>query len=498
MTEAPISDLRNHRSLRGGVGKRDITAEDVSIVVNDPLFAKALVLDDGETRLAIITMDAVAIGGICDIADSFLPRLRNRIEKELHIPGDHVLVNASHTHPPGRILCGDDEQVARAFDAVRMAVAGMVEVTIGSGTGWEDRVSMNRNLRLKDGSHWTIRHSNPGPPDEDVIGLGPVDFEIGILRVDRVGGPPLAVVYNFACHFLFGDPAGKVTANIPGVASRVVEEYWDGETMAIFVQGACGDVIDVSFKDFMVPRDIESLGRKLGESTLQAARVITTTVNVSLEILSQTALFPRRTDSADRIRAKEEERDQLIESLRFMTLNYELFQKLQRSPQPGFGYPLAASYRYLQDSDRQDLNAMDQLNQANVDRYLENVRTMERLVRIQDEIATYKRHQAINAESGKTTIEAEIQILRIGNCVLVGAPLEVLTQVSLNVKTASPFSHTFMAALSNGYLHYGPPAEDYEKGGYEVIECFLAPEWQEIFERTVEGLLNRLKVLDNK
>lgn len=172
MSSMPIADAGNSCSLRGGVGKREITVEDASIVVNDPLYAKALVLDDGETRMVIITMDAVAIGGICDIADSFLPRLRKRIEEELQIPGRNVLVNASHTHPPGRILCDDDEQVSRVFDAGRMAVAGMVEVTMGSGTGREDRISMNRNLKLKDGSYWTIRHSNPSPPDEDVVGLG--------------------------------------------------------------------------------------------------------------------------------------------------------------------------------------------------------------------------------------------------------------------------------------------------------------------------------------
>lgn len=485
------------RTLRGGVAKSDITINDPEITVNDPLYAKALVLDDGKTRLAIITMDAVAIGGICEIPDSFLLRLRKRIEEELHIPGRHVLVNASHTHPPEPILCDEDEQVARTFDAVRRAVDGMTEVTIGSGTGKEDRISMNRNLRMKDGSHWTIRHSNPSPPDDDVVGLGPVDPEIGILRVDRadrVDGPPLAVVYNFACHFLFGDPTGKVTANIPGVASRVLEDYWAGQTMAFFVQGACGDIIDVGFKDFMVPREVETLGQKLGQSTLKAVRAISTATS-TLEVLSQTVLFPRRTDSAECIRAKEKERDELVESLRFMTLNFELFQSLHPHGTGGSISPLAAPYHYLRDTDRMrsDYRSMDELNRTNVARYLENIRTMERLARIQDEIATYQRHQAINAESGESTIAAEIQVLRIAECVIIGAPLEVLTEVSLNVKKASPFAQTFLAAFSNGYMHYGPPVGDYAKGGYEVIECFLAPEWQEVFEQTVGELLSRLE-----
>jgi len=108
------------------------------------------------------------------------------------------------------------------------------------------------------------------------------------------------------------------------------------------------------------------------------------------------------------------------------------------------------------------------------------------------------RHQAINAESGESTIAAEIQILRIAECVLVGAPLEVLTEVSLNLKKASPFKQTFLAAFSNGYMHYGPPVGDYAKGGYEVIECFLAPEWQEVFEQTVGELLSRIEGQKNQ
>ena len=200
------------RVLFAGVAQSEITTNEPGVMVNDPLYAKALVLDDGQTRVVIISMDVTAIGGrkisqgmLPDVGEEFLPDLRERLERELKIPGCNVLVNASHTHPAGRMLCSDEEQVARTFDAVRRAMESMVEVRIGSGSGREDRISMNRTLRLKNGKHWTIRHSNPCPPDEDVEGLGPLDPEIGIIRIDRLDGTPLAVVYNFACHLLYGD-----------------------------------------------------------------------------------------------------------------------------------------------------------------------------------------------------------------------------------------------------------------------------------------------------
>ena len=75
---------------------------------------------------------------------------------------------------------------------------------------------------------------------------------------------------------------------------------------------------------------------------------------------------------------------------------------------------------------------------------------------------------------------------------LITAPIEVLVEVGLNVKKASPHKHTFMAAFSNGYMHYGPPAADYDKGGYEVTECLLAPQWQQIYEKKANEIIRRL------
>ncbi|MFP4250774.1 MAG: hypothetical protein ACLFU7_14025, partial [Armatimonadota bacterium] len=158
-------------TLRAGVAKSNITTEDPAVNVHDPLYAKALMLDDGTTRVAIIAMDAVAIGGIADISDEFLPELRARIEAELGIPGGNVLVNASHTHPPGPLLVEHAEQVERAFDAVRRAFQEMVEVTVGAGSGREDRWIINRTLRTTDGHGWTIRQANPCPSDDEVAGL---------------------------------------------------------------------------------------------------------------------------------------------------------------------------------------------------------------------------------------------------------------------------------------------------------------------------------------
>jgi hypothetical protein len=481
-------------ALRAGVAKSDITTSAEGVAIHDPLYAKALVLDDGTTQVAIIAMDAVAIGGIGDISDEFLPKLRARIEGELGIPGCNVLVNASHTHPPGRLLCDDVEQVDRTFDAVSRAMQNMVPVTVGVGCGHEDRIAINRTLRLKNGKAWTIRQANPCPPDEEVAGLGPVDPEIGILRIDRMDGRPLAVVYNFACHPLLGVPQGSVTANFPGFASSVIEDNLGEGAMALFLQGAGGDVTEVLYKDADRPRDAEPIGTMLGLSTLQALRRITTG-EARLSVASETIALPRRTDIPKRIAALQAEQAELLASLRSTSLNFRAFLPLYLKYALNPDYPADYSYRYLQEEQigRDDLRALDEQNRQNLAKYLRNIGAMEKLARIQDKIQTLRHHQALNLEAGEPTVAAEVQGIRIGDCVLITSPAEVLIEVGLNIKRASPYEHTFVAAFSNGYVHYGAPAADYDGGGYEVTECLLAPEWQQLYEQAATEVIGRLR-----
>jgi hypothetical protein len=118
---------------------------------------------------------------------------------------------------------------------------------------------------------------------------------------------------------------------------------------------------------------------------------------------------------------------------------------------------------------------------------------METLSKIQDDIATLEKHAAINARAGGAPIPAEVMGVRIGDCVLVTAPFEALSEIGLDIKRNSPFPHTFLSAYTNGYLHYGAPAEYYDRGGYEVTECLLAPEWQQVYQKAVRKILAKMQ-----
>ena len=480
-------------TLRAGVACSDITTDHPNSVVHDPLHAKALVITDGSTELVVIAMDVVAIGGIGDVGDDFLPNLRSRIEAELGISGQNVLVSATHTHPPGRLLCDDAEQVSRTFDAVRRAAANMVPVQVGVGVGHENRIQINRTLRLKDGTGQSIRQAHPCPWDDEVADLGPLDPDIGILRVDRLDGAPLAVLFNFACHPLIGVPGGAITANYPGFAAQVIEQSLGSGALALFLQGAGGDVTEVMYKSVEFPRDSRPVGILLGLSTLQAWQEIETG-QATIDVASETVQLPRRTDIPERLRQLERQQDELLAGLRNTSLSFRAFLPLYLKYALNPDYPSDYSYRYLHENatGRSALRELDVWNRHNLEKYLQNIRAMEKLARIQSDMATLKWHKSFNDTSGEATISAEVMGARIGEFVLVSSPAEVLTEVGLNVKAASPHRHTFIAAFANGYVHYGAPVGDYPLGGYEVTECLLAPEWQHVYEAAAQRVLNRL------
>ncbi|MBN1445412.1 MAG: hypothetical protein JW957_04830 [Candidatus Omnitrophica bacterium] len=487
--------------LRAGAAKSDITVSGKSADIHDPLYAKALVLDDGVISVVIIGMDTTAIDGrriskrmLDDVGDDFLSNLRRKVQSELQIPGRNVLVNASHTHPPCRHLCGDEEQVEKTFDAVRRAFENMAEVKIGSGIGYEDRITINRTLRLKNGKHWTIRNSNPCPPDEEVEGLGPLDAGIGIIRIDRTDGSPLAVVYNFACHPLTGVQGSRVSAYLPGFASKVIEDTLGNGVIALFLQGAGGDAVDILFKDINRPRTTEPLGTMLALSTLKAHGDIRTESGRGLNVITETIELPFRRDIPGLIESLKKEQSELLASLRGMTLNLKAFIPLYIRYGLNHDYPADYSYRYLHaDSIGTDeFKLLDEENRGRLKKYLHNIDVMEKLTKIEDDIATLEKHQEIINDFGGDAVTTEVQGIKIGECVIITSAAELLTEVGLNIKKASPYKHTFISAFSNGYLHYGPPASYYGRGGYEVTECLLAPEWQEVYEKKANNIISQL------
>ena len=297
----------NAVTLRAGVSKINITKDKSTDLVNDPLYAKALVLDDGKTRAVIITMDLV------NISFTDLTEIRARIKNELNINGDNVMINASHNHWVNDQLAED--YLERTVKAVKEASVNLVPVKAGGGAGIEKRITMNRRLLLTNGKEWTIRRATPEPEDEYVKGIAdPFDPEIGVLRLDKADGKPLAVLFTFAGHNYTGIPSREATAGFPGFASKVIEENVGNGVVALYMQGAAGDITPILYKDVNAPKQDEMHGTLLGLSTLQAWRKISVKKDAGISVIREELLLPARKDIQEHIDS--------LEARKVIILNY--------------------------------------------------------------------------------------------------------------------------------------------------------------------------------
>jgi len=341
-----------------------------------------------------------------------------------------------------------------------------------------------------------VRHAYALPPDEEVVGIGPVDPEIGLLRLDRENGQPLAVVYNFACHPIQGVPSGGNTADISGFASKAIEESLGHGAVALFVQGCAGDINPAGYKGVHNPRDAEPLGNMLGLSALRALRGMQTGGKSELRVVNEVIALPRGTDLERRIAAIQAEQAKLLQSLRGTSLNLKTFIPLFVKYKAFGDFPSYYSHRYLREKSagREDLAHLDAENRANMEQYIQNIHAMEQLTRLRVNLDLLRMHLAQNQAAGSKTIDVEVAGLRIGDFALVTFPGELSVEIGLNIKKRSPAPFTFVAGCTNGYIYYAPTAKQRNNTGYaqEDCDCILAPEWQNLFEERAVAIVKKL------
>ncbi|OYW24711.1 MAG: hypothetical protein B7Z55_01400 [Planctomycetales bacterium 12-60-4] len=436
----------------------------------------------------LITLDAVAVGGIGRVGNGFMATVRSGLQ-EMGIAPSNVVVNASHCHG---IVRGDLEPLV--IQAVKEAVKNLVPVKAGSGSGSETRISENRRLKMKDGSMVDMRRAYSMPLDEAVASVGPIDPQVGLLRLDRADGTPLAVLYQFACHPIMNPPSKGCSADYPGFASKVVEDATGA--MAFFVQGCGGDINPVRYKEVTRAADAEPLGTMLGATILAAARKIETKSDGVLQVSNAIISVPRAADYEARIARIEGEQKKLIAALKPTNINFKSFLPLMLQHKLWPETPSHYSQSYLHDQalDRKGISQLDADNRLLVENYLGNIEIMERLTRLNANLALLKMHLKRTQEAAKPTIDVEVCGLRVGDFKLVTFPGEVTVQVGLNIKKAANDAHAFVSGYTNGYIWYTPTVEQRLNSGYAQEDCdtLVAPEWQQIFETKALEVLRTL------
>jgi hypothetical protein len=129
-------------SLRAGAARVDITPAQSELTKNsrgilDRLYARAIVLENGVSTAALITIDAGAV------PDAVWRAATGRIEQELKIPAASVLLTATHTHSAGG-QPGPD-YVQKIVEAVRLAQQRLMPARMGYGTG-VSYINVNRQI----------------------------------------------------------------------------------------------------------------------------------------------------------------------------------------------------------------------------------------------------------------------------------------------------------------------------------------------------------------
>ena len=229
--------------LQAGVAEVDITpavgfdfisgfpryAPAVGVV--DEMLARALVLDDGHTPLAIVCADLLWF------TEPLVAAIGQHVERLTGIAREHrVECLPAHTPPETYPPAGASESYLeelgkKVAGAVYMAWRRREPALLGHGLG-HCTAAINR-YRFPDGAPWTFQPA----PDE------PVDHDVSVLRVDRQSGGAMAVVVNYACHpsILPGDFmefCGDYTTPL----MAAVGETFGPDTLPMFLAGAGGDV----------------------------------------------------------------------------------------------------------------------------------------------------------------------------------------------------------------------------------------------------------------
>jgi hypothetical protein len=481
------NDRIGRQVLRAGVARAVITPpvgirmcgytvqECFSEGVERELTATALVLAAGDTRAVLVACDIVFIQA------PHAGRIRERIGRALGIPPANVLLNASHTHL-GPVLPGwtdeDEEQsrlqaryVAFLEEALVGVAAAAARNTVPARLGWGKgaaRLGVNRREKMPDGR--VMIGEDPA---------GAVDREVTVLRVDDLGGRPLATVMCAACHtVVLGPKTPLLSPDFVGPARQIVEAATGAP--ALFLQGAAGNVNPICGIGTGGPEqfdDLERLGRVLAGEVLKLHAAVRT----------HNRRGPRRvvrSVAAISVWDYEPTPDESVEALRVTGRTVTL----PLAPLPD----RAAAERQLAER-RTDLDAA---RHAGAPRGVLNVKK-----RLADWAAVVLRH--VEAGANPPTRDLELWALRLNDVGLVAVNGEPFAELALEVKRRSPLPCTIFLGYSNGCLGYLPTPEAFAEGGMEVedsvrnylLPAQLTPQWGPAVVENALDLLRQLSAI---
>ncbi len=249
-----------------------------AVAVHDSLWVRALYLDDGDTRVFLVSAD------LCVISPALREAALERAPKE--VPRENIILTATHTmNGPGgmvkplafRILTGRympelvELTATRFADAMRAAYDNRKRATVGFATSNQDGLSRNT-----------------------MVTGGPVDAQLGVLRVNDSDGKAIALMGNFGAQCIGTEIPGPemltLSADYPGHFCAELERLAEG-CVAMFLQGACGDVVCANPAKATGWAHAESVGKLLAQRAFETAQSIKSD-DLPIEVAQTTAALP--------------------------------------------------------------------------------------------------------------------------------------------------------------------------------------------------------------
>ena len=442
--------------FRAGASSVDITPRKFPVIVNgnflenivdkahDRLYARALVMEHGAVRIAVVVVDS------CMMPRDLLDRAKELAGQKTGIPIERMLISATHTHSaPAAMGClgsdADPDYVEFLPPRIAEAIETAAQRLVPARAGWTvvddfEHTHCRRWIRRPDkmltdpfGALTVRANMHPGYENPDVIGpSGPVDPAITMLSIQSDEGKPLALLANYSMHYFGATP---VSSDYYGhfassIATRIGAEGEKNQFVAMMSQGTSGDQM---WMDYGKPKSdikVEAYAREVADVVWRAYSKIEYRSSPSLMMAETTISLGRRAPDAARL---------------------------------AWGRDLLAT-----------MAGAKPRNQREV----------------------YAREQVFLHENPLR--ELKLQALRVGDLGITAIPNEVFAITGLKIKARSPLQTTMNIELANGSEGYIPPPEQHKLGGYTTWPARTAALEAEAEPKIVDALVQLLEKVAGK
>jgi len=412
--------------------------------IHDPLHTRAIVLDDGATRLAMAVVDS------CMISREDFDAAKITASRITGIPVENMMISSTHTHTaPAAYGChgNDAEPEYRAYIIPRIA-ASIVQAWRNlepARVGWA-KTDLPQFVHCRrwimqpgkanspnpafTGAATNIAMMNPGFNNTNKVRqTGPVDPAVTVLYVQTRLHKPLALLANYSTHYASA-PSHEISADYFGEFCRLMgpELNADSNFVALMSNGTSGDANPIDFTKTNWVATPAVVAEAVARATVRAVVNMTYHDEVTLRAITRHVKLGVRLPTDTQVR---EARDYLATQVGHRpTRNWE-----------------------------------------------EN----------------YARETTLMAD-WPATKEITLQTMAIGDFVMAAVPCETFGSTGLAIKKASPFPLAMVVGLANGYHGYLPPPDQFPLGGYTTwrartsyLETNAEPKIRAVFDELMKS-----------